>query len=212
VTDPQSVSEVAWRKQRKGGIAAIAGASVVASALWCSVFYFAPPINAMETLSGRMVFALKCCCVAVLFTFVVGVEAVAHERLQSPAFDPLAGHETRRLQVNLRYLQNTLEQLVVFVAGLFGLAAYASGGEAMRAVLATTVVWIMSRLAFWVGYHRSAAMRGIGAPGLVLSLVVLLYVGARIGYEVAGSTGAAVVLTAFSMFEVVLFRTTRERS
>jgi uncharacterized MAPEG superfamily protein len=166
----------------------------------------------METLSGRMVFALKCCCVAVLFTFVVGVEAVAHERLQSPAFDPLAGHETRRLQVNLRYLQNTLEQLVVFVAGLFGLAAYASGGEAMRAVLATTVVWIMSRLAFWVGYHRSAAMRGIGAPGLVLSLVVLLYVGARIGYEVAGSTGAAVVLTAFSMFEVVLFRTTRERS
>jgi O-antigen/teichoic acid export membrane protein len=95
-----------------------------------------------------MVFTLKCSCLAVLFCLVTGVEAVAHERLSSPAFDPLSGFETRRLRVNQRYLQNTLEQILVFVAGLFGLAVYSPDGSAMRAVLATTVVWILARFAF----------------------------------------------------------------
>jgi hypothetical protein len=36
-----------------------------------------------------MPFTLKCYCVAVLFCLVAGVEAVAHERLSEPAFDPL---------------------------------------------------------------------------------------------------------------------------
>jgi hypothetical protein len=60
---------------------------------------------------------------------------VAHERLSSAAFDPLSGFETQRLRINQRYLQNTLEQIVVFGAALFGLAVYASDGAAMRAVL-----------------------------------------------------------------------------
>jgi hypothetical protein len=40
-----------------------------------------------------MLFTLKCLCLAVLFCLVLGVEAVAHERLSSAAFDPLAGFE-----------------------------------------------------------------------------------------------------------------------
>ena len=66
----------------------------------------------------RELFALKCVALATLFCLVAGIEAVAHERLQSDAFDPLLNHETRRLRVNLRYLQNTLEQLIVFAVGL----------------------------------------------------------------------------------------------
>lgn len=200
-----------WRAQRKTGVVAIAGAGIVAGALWFAIFEFAAPIPGMEMLSSRMLFALKCCCLAVLFSLVMGVEAVAHERLQSPAFDPLADHETRRLRVNQRYLQNTLEQFVIFVPALFGLAAYSPGSEAMRAVLATTVVWTLGRLAFWIGYHRSAAMRGIGAPGVMASLLALIYVSVRIGNELAGPAGAAMVVTTFLVFEAALFLTTRER-
>ena len=156
-----------------------------------------------------MLFTLKCCCLAVLFCLVTGVEAVAHERLSSSAFDPLSGFETRRLRVNQRYLQNTLEQILVFAAGLFGLAAYSPDGSAMRAVLATTVVWVLARFAFWIGYHRSAAMRGLGAPGMALSMIVLLYVAGRIGYEVGGFVGAAVPVMGFLAIEVCLFRATR---
>ena len=196
-------------RQRRAGLAAITAAMPVALLLWLAIAYLTPPLEGMASLDGRMLFTLKCCCLAVLFCLVTGVEAVAHERLFSLAFDPLAGFETRRLRVNQRYLQNTLEQILVFAVGLFGLAAYSPDGSAMRAVMATTVVWILARFAFWIGYHRSAAMRGIGAPGMALSLIVLLYVAGRIGYEVGGIVGAAVPVIAFLAIEVFLFRATR---
>jgi hypothetical protein len=100
-------------RQRRAGMIAIAAAMPVALLLWLGIAYFMPPLAGMDTLGDRMVFALKCCCIAVLFCLVAGVEAVAHERLSSPAFDPLSGFETRRLRVNQLYLQNTLEQILV---------------------------------------------------------------------------------------------------
>ncbi len=196
-------------RERRAGMTAIAAAMPVALLLWLAIAYLVPPLAGMDSLGGRMLFTLKCCCLAVLFCLVTGVEAVAHERLSSPAFDPLSGFETRRLRVNQRYLQNTLEQTLVFAAGLFGLAAYSSDGSAMRAVLATTVVWMLARFAFWIGYHRSAAMRGLGAPGMALSMMVLLYVAGRIGYEVGGFVGAAIPVVAFVGSEAFLFRATR---
>jgi hypothetical protein len=143
--------------------------------------------------------------VATLFCLAAAIEAVAHERLQSPAFDPLAGYENRRLRVNERYLQNTLEQLVVFAVGLFGVAAYSADGAAMRVVPATATVWVLARFAFWIGYHRSAALRALGAPSMMIGLIMLLYVVARVGFDVAGITGAIALLSAFSALEAMLF-------
>jgi hypothetical protein len=196
-------------RKRRAGMTAIAAAMPVALLLWLAIACLVPPLAGMDSLDGRMLFTLKCCCLAVLFCLVTGVEAVAHERLSSPAFDPLSGFETRRLRVNQRYLQNTLEQTLVFGVGLFGLAAYSPDGSAMRAVLATTVVWVLARFAFWIGYHRSGAMRGLGAPGMALSMIALLYVSGRIGYEVGGFVGAAMPVVAFLAIEVFLFRATR---
>jgi hypothetical protein len=201
--------KVDFIRERRAGMTAIAAAMPVALLLWLAIACLVPPLAGMDSLDGRMLFTLKCCCLAVLFCLVTGVEAVAHERLSSPAFDPLSGFETRRLRVNQRYLQNTLEQTLVFGVGLFGLAAYSPDGSAMRAVLATTVVWVLARFAFWIGYHRSAAMRGLGAPGMALSMIALLYVSGRIGYEVGGFVGAAMPVVAFLAIEVFLFRATR---
>jgi len=198
-----------FRRQRNIGMLAIFASIPVAVALWYGVDRFLPPLAGLETPGARLLFALKCWCVAVLFCLVTGVEAVAHERLWSPAFDPLSGFETRRMRVNQRYLQNTLEQTVVLAAALFGLAAYCRDGAAMRAVVATTVVWILGRLAFWLGYHRGAAFRALGAPGMAVSLIVLLYVGWRFGDELAGPWGAAGVLAGFGLFEMLLLWATR---
>ncbi|NYH26949.1 MAPEG family protein [Paraburkholderia bryophila] len=198
-----------FRRQRAVGMAGIAVASLFASALWLGIDLWISPLPGMESLGARMLLTLKCCCAAVLFCLVTGIEAVAHERLTSPAFDPLVGFETRRLRVNQRYLQNTLEQIVVFAAALFGLAAYSPDGSSMRAVVATTVLWIVARAAFWLGYHRSAALRGLGAPGMAISMIVLLYVVSRFGHEIAGTVGAIVPLAAFVAIEAVLFWETR---
>jgi hypothetical protein len=198
-----------FRRQRTVGIAGIAVASTLALGLWLGIDYLMSPLPGMDSLGARMLLTLKCCCVAVLFCLVTGIEAVAHERLMSPAFDPLAGFETRRLRVNQRYLQNTVEQIIVFAASLFGLAAYSPDGSAMRAVVATTVVWIAGRAAFWVGYHRSAALRGLGAPGMAVSMIVLLYVASRFGRDIAGTVGAIVPVVVFFAIEAVLFWGTR---
>jgi MAPEG family len=202
-------TENSLSRQRRAGMTAIALSGSVATVLWFAIDRLMPPVAAMDALGDRMLFTLKWCCVAVLFCLVTGVEAVAHERLTSPAFDPLSGFETPRLRVNQRYLQNTLEQMVVFAAGLFGLAAYCADGSAMRAVVATSVVWILARFAFWIGYHRSAAMRGLGAPGMALSMFVLLYVVGRFGYDIGGVVGAAAPVALFLAIEAVLFWTTR---
>ena len=198
-----------WRTERKSGMAAIAASIAVSAIIWFALYRYLPPISGTSETGARMLVALECLAVATLFALVAGVEAVAHERLQSAAFDPLAGHQTKRLQINLRYLQNTLEQIVIFGVGLFGLAAYLTTPESMRAVPATTVIWILNRYAFWIGYHRSAAMRGLGAPSMAVSLIMLLYVVARIGGDVAGTAGAVILVSLYLLVEAVLFLKTR---
>ena len=203
------MAEPDWQAKRKSGMGAIAVSMFVSIVLWFSLWQLLPPLAGMDSVGARMLVALKCVAVATLFCFVAGIEAVAHERLQSNAFDPLQGHETTRLRVNLRYLQNTLEQLIVFAVGLFGLAAYLDSGSAMRIVVATTIVWILNRFAFWIGYHQSAAMRGLGAPSMAMSLIILLYVVARIGDDLAGTPGTVVLLGLYFALEAVLFWKTR---
>ncbi len=198
-----------WRQQRRSGIGAIAGSLAVSIALWFAIDRYLPPLGGMVELSARMIVTLKCVAVATLFTLVAGVEAVAHERFQTAAFDPLAGHQTQRLRVNLRYLQNTLEQIVVFSVGLFGTAAYLTTGESMRAIPATTIVWILNRFAFWIGYHKSSAMRGLGAPSMAISLIMLLYVTARIGHDLGGLFGTVILVGLYLAIEALLFWKTR---
>ena len=52
-------------------------------------------------------------------------------------------------------------------------------------------------------------MRGLGAPGMALSMIVLLYVAGQIGYEAGGFARAAIPVVAFLAIEVCLFRATR---
>jgi hypothetical protein len=91
------------------------------------------------------------------------------------------------------------------------MAIYCSSASAMRSVVATTVVWVLARFAFWIGYHRSAAMRGLGVPGMALSAITLVYVVARIADEIAGDVGVVIVVAAFLGFEALLFLTTRRQ-
>ena len=200
-----------WRAERAKGMVGIGVVTLASAALWYAIRFYAPLPEGMDEPVTRLVYALKCSALAVLFTLVLGVEAVAHERLVSPAFDPLAGHETKRMRVNQRFLQNTLEQTVIFLVGLLGLAAYVEDGNQMRAVLATAVVWTIGRLAFWGGYHLSSTWRVFGAPSMLLGQLVLGYVGLRVGYDAAGERGAWAVLIAFLLFEAMLFWVTRAR-
>jgi len=188
---------------------AMLGAMTGAALVWAVVFGWLRPLEGMSTPSLRLTFALQCIAISVLFTLVLGIEAVAHERLFSDAFDPLAGRDSRRLQINQRFIQNTLEQIVPFAAGLLALSVYCDTGTSMRAVIACSIVWVLGRLVFWLGYHVAPEHRVAGLIGAAQSLIVLLYVGARFGYDIAGSVGAALPILLFLIAEVVILARVR---
>lgn len=188
----------------RSAVVQIGLASLVAALIWWACTRFIPPSD-MPAVFDRVLFALKCSAVAILLTFLTGIEAVSHERLTSEAFNPLAGKETKSILVNLRYLQNTLEQLILFVPGLLLLAAYADAESAVQSVSAATLVWILARIAFWIGYRRGPEYRIAGLVGMVQSMIILLYVCARFGYELGGFWGALVPLALFAFAETVLF-------
>jgi hypothetical protein len=52
-------------------------------------------------------------------------------------------------------------------------------------------------------------MRGLGAPGMALSMIVLLYVAGRFGYDIGGFVGAVIPVVVFLAIEAFLFRATR---
>ncbi|MCW4462323.1 MAPEG family protein [Sphingomonas sp. BT-65] len=153
-----------------------------------------------------MRFTLGCVAASVLLAFLPGIEAVAHERLFSRAIDPLAGADSRRLVVNQRYVQNTLEQLWVFAPGLALLGLYADP----RVVAATAITWVIGRWAYWIGYHRDPLWRGIGASSLAQSLIVLAYGVGCFGHELAGWAGVAALLGPFLAIEAYLFAALRK--
>ena len=205
--DPPPPARLNLRHPALGMLAA----SVVAATVWAATFGLLPPLEGMTASGPRLLFAIECAAVSLLFTLVLGIESVAHERLLSDAFDPLAGRETRRLRINQRFIENTSEQSVLFLLGLLALSHYCDSGSSMRAVVACSVVWVLGRLAFWVGYHVAPQHRVAGLVGTAQSLAVLLYVGSRFGHEIAGGMGAAVPPTLFLIAEAAIFIAVRRR-
>jgi hypothetical protein len=184
-------------RQRLITLLGIAAGFVAAAVLWEALLRFLPAPADAEPFAT----AIACCAIAALFTLLAGVEAIAHERLVTPAIDPLAGFETQRMRVNARYLSNTVEQFIVFAVGLLALSLYASP----KLLIIVTIVWVVARLAFWIGYHRNALLRGIGAPGMLQSILVLLYVAYRFGSDTYGQTVGMALVVIFAALEALLF-------
>jgi hypothetical protein len=183
--------------QRRTTMGSIAASVLVTAILWYLLLRFLPAPAGGEPFPT----ALACSAIAALLALVPGVEAIAHERLFTPAIDPLAGFETHRMRVNFHYLSNTLEQFVVFAAGLLAVSAYASP----RLLIILAIVWVIERWAFWVGYHISPLLRGLGAPGMLQSMIVLLYVAYRWGGDAYGQTAGIALAVLFLIIETILF-------
>lgn len=184
-------------QQRRTLTAGIAAGTVATAALWLGLLSYLPP----PATANGFVTALGCAAIAALLALVPGIEAIAHERLVTPAVDPLAGYETQRMRVNQRYLSNTVEQFIVFAAGLLLLSFYASP----RILAIITIVWVATRWAFWAGYHRGPLLRGLGAPGIAQSLIVLLKAAYNFAFDAYGKPVAVTLLIVFGLIEAWLF-------
>lgn len=186
------------------------GIPLFALGFW--IAFYSAPVSGLDSPTARLQFALGCSAAAALLTLALGVEAVARDRLFSKAIDPLSGFESHRLKVNRQYLQNTLEQFVLFAIGLLSLATLLQDASQMRLVAALTTVWILSRFVFWIGYHHDPLDRIYGLIGMMQSLMVLIYVTFEFARAFFGLPLALTALAVFLFTEAVLtYRSSRQK-
>jgi hypothetical protein len=184
------------------GVVVMTAAVSIAIAIWKMAFLVPLRVPAVMSNGGEVLassIALAC-----VLTLLLMIEAVAHERLVSDSFDPLLQRDSQRLQINQRVLQNTLEQLPLFAAGVAMICWLYPLEAAFRATLAATIVFILSRWVFWIGYHIGPQHRIAGLVGSMQSLIVLLVTLSVLGWRLGGYPGAVSVITVFSIGELVI--------
>lgn len=131
--------------------------------LLVALYRWLPPPEHVDAPLDRLILALRCDAVAAL-TLFAGVQVIATQRRRSEAIDPLAGKESQRMRVHARYVQNTLEQLLLFVLGTAALSTYLDA-PAARILPALTVLFVAARALFWIGYLVTPPARAFGMVG-----------------------------------------------
>ncbi len=121
--------------------------------------HFAPPVGDDE--GARLAYAWRWLLVPALCLFV-GVATVSNRRFFSAdAMDGTRAPQSQRLEINLRYNQNTLEQTALAAVAWSGLSlVLAHDRLALIPMLAT--VFAVGRILFWLGYLWAPWARALG--------------------------------------------------
>jgi hypothetical protein len=147
------------KEQKIVGIGAASGVlAMVASLATISRLW---PIHAdfVDT-SSRLAYALQMNAFA--FTpLLVGIILVGNSRFLSEAIDPTLNREDLATQINGRVVNNTLEQSVLFLVGTLALSVDLTAPQ-MGILPAATIVCIIARIAFWIGYRIHPLYRAFG--------------------------------------------------
>ncbi|MFD1612720.1 MAPEG family protein [Sphingomonas tabacisoli] len=140
-------------------IGAISGIGVMIVLLW-ALYQALPEPSGSDEMASRIGYALRWNAIAALPLFAM-LAAVGNARFLSEAIDPTLGKEDRKLLINGRVTDNTLQQFALFWAGSLAMAAALPGGQ-VRLVGAAAIVFVVMRLAFWIGYRVRPVYRAFG--------------------------------------------------
>jgi hypothetical protein len=114
----------------------------------------------LTDVASRLAYALQFNAIAVL-PLLAGVVFVANGRFLSDAIDPTLNKESKAMQINGRVVDNTLQQFILFLVGTLALSVGLGAAE-MRAIPAATLVFVVARIAFWIGYRIHPFYRAFG--------------------------------------------------
>lgn len=156
------------RDQKKVAIGAVSGV-VSMITLVVFLYWLLPSIENMNETLDRIVFTFWMNAVAILPLFA-GIIVVGNNRFLTDAIDPLRHAENRVIEINERYLDNTLQQYLVFLVGTVALSTFLDE-QSMKLIVALTVVFILARIVFWVGYRIDPLYR---APGMAATIYMNL--------------------------------------
>lgn len=117
-------------------------------------------LGADATAGERLAYAVKWIALAAL-PLALAIGSVGNARFGSEAIDPTAGKEDRSMIVNGRMVDNTVQQFLLFGAASLAVAAGARGDQ-LGVVAAGAIVFVIARLAFWIGYRIKPVHRAAG--------------------------------------------------
>ena len=156
-------------QQKTVAIGAVSGIVTMLVALWLLTPVM--PAPALEAaIAERLAFALRWDALAVIPLFAM-IVAVGNERFLTEAIDPTAGKESRARIVNGRVADNTLQQFIVFLMATLVVAA--SEGARLGVVSAAAAIFIVMRIAFWIGYRIDPLYRAFGMSSTAYLSVAL---------------------------------------
>lgn len=140
-----------------------------------AIAYFFVPIKlpVVNTPEQRLIFALRCQIFPVIMLFA-GIAAVGNSRFVSPAINPLAGAESDAMRVHLRYLSNTLEQVVLFAIASLMLSTFLDA-ERIKLIPILTLVFAIGRVTFWIGYLTDPIYRAFGMALTLYPTAAMLF-------------------------------------
>jgi hypothetical protein len=138
-----------------GGIAMIAGVSVL---------YRVWPANpGLADVASRLAYTLEANAFAVL-PLLIGIIAVGNGRFLSEAIDPTLRKENRAMEINGRVVENTLQQYLLYMVATLALSVNLTADQ-IRVIPATAIVFVVARIAFWIGYRIHPLYRAFGMAG-----------------------------------------------
>ena len=83
---------------------------------------------------------------------VLAICIVAAQRLDPSMFVGRMPKPNSAVDINNRFILNTVEQFILYFIGNAGLALYCPPQEA-RTLIVLTALFVLGRVLFWVGYH-----------------------------------------------------------
>lgn len=118
------------------------------------------PVPKSDEFKDKLTYYIRCCVFPCCVLLLLAILGVANKRGRSRAANPLAGRE-HLLMVEKNFLTNTLEQTVLFLMIALTLTTYLGASE-MKALPVYTIVWLIGRILFRIGYGIHPKYRSCG--------------------------------------------------
>ncbi len=140
-------------------IGAASGVAAMVGSVW-ALYQRWPVIPGLTDVAARLAYALEMNAFAIL-PLLIGVMVVGNNRFLSEAIDPTLHKENAATEINGRVVDNTLQQTLLFLVGTLALSVNLTGPE-MRVIPAVTLIFVVARIAFWIGYRINPLYRAFG--------------------------------------------------
>jgi hypothetical protein len=149
-------------------------AGVVLLLLWARLPLLPLPLPDGNDTASRIAFAAHWLLLPGL-ALLAGVLGLASRRFfVADAMDGTRTPESRSLEINLRYNQNTLEQVILAVIAWSGLALQLPH-DRLSLIPALAILFLVARAIFWIGYLIAPWARALGF-GLTFYPTVIAFV------------------------------------